>query len=45
MSCKNKGYGAELTIVTYDRDRKENDEKAKLRILLVSILPETLSIR
>lgn len=42
MSGKNKGYEAEMTIVTYDRDRKENDDKAKLKILLVSIHPLTL---
>lgn len=39
LSGKNKGYKAEITVVTYDRDRKDNDDKAKLRILLVSILP------
>lgn len=43
VSCKNKGYGAEMTVVTYNRDKKENEDKAKLRILLVSIPPLTLS--
>ena len=38
LSGTNKGYKAEITVVTYDRDRKDNDDKAKLRILLVSIL-------
>lgn len=31
-----------MSIVTYERDRKENDDKSKLRILLVSIFPFTL---
>ncbi|KAG6435832.1 hypothetical protein SASPL_100710 [Salvia splendens] len=34
LSGTNKGYKAEITVVTYDRDRKDNDDKAKLRILL-----------
>lgn len=37
ISSKNKGYEAQMTVVTYNRDRKESDDKAKLRILLVSI--------
>ncbi|KAG8378075.1 hypothetical protein BUALT_Bualt08G0100300 [Buddleja alternifolia] len=34
ISSKNKGYEAEMTIVTYCRNRKESDDRAKLRILL-----------
>ncbi|KAL8524347.1 hypothetical protein ACS0TY_014071 [Phlomoides rotata] len=34
VTSKNKGYEAQMTIVTYNRDRKESDDKAKLRILL-----------
>lgn len=32
----NQGYKAEVTVVTYCRNRKEIDDRSKFRILLVS---------
>lgn len=37
ISSKNRGYGAEMTVVTYCQNRKESDDRSKFRILLVSI--------
>ncbi|KAI8009175.1 putative E3 ubiquitin-protein ligase ARI8 [Camellia lanceoleosa] len=34
---KNKGYHAEMTVVTYCRNRKDIDDKSKFRILLISL--------
>ncbi|OIT24537.1 PREDICTED: mast cell carboxypeptidase A [Nicotiana attenuata] len=34
FSSQNKGYLAEMTVVTYCRNRKDCDDKSKLRILL-----------
>ncbi|XP_017980778.1 PREDICTED: carboxypeptidase B2 isoform X1 [Theobroma cacao] len=34
IKAGNKGYGAEITVVTYCRSRKESDERSKFRILL-----------
>ncbi|XP_020234667.1 carboxypeptidase A6 [Cajanus cajan] len=34
IKAGNKGYGAKVTVVTYCKEKKENDEKSKLRILL-----------
>lgn len=34
LRAGNKGYGAEVPVVTYCKRKKENDERLKLRILL-----------
>ncbi|KAK6131377.1 hypothetical protein DH2020_034862 [Rehmannia glutinosa] len=34
ISGTNKGYKAEITVITYSGNRKESDDRAKLRILL-----------
>ncbi|CAA3019412.1 carboxypeptidase A6 [Olea europaea subsp. europaea] len=34
ISSKNRGYGAEMTVVTYCQNRKESDDRSKFRILL-----------
>ncbi|GLT75575.1 hypothetical protein SLA2020_472900 [Shorea laevis] len=34
MKTANKGYEAEITVVTYCRSRKESDDRSKFRILL-----------
>ncbi|XP_027354753.1 carboxypeptidase B2 [Abrus precatorius] len=34
IKAGNKGYGAEVTVVTYSKGKKENDERPKFRILL-----------
>ncbi|XP_022875417.1 uncharacterized protein LOC111393883 [Olea europaea var. sylvestris] len=34
ISSKNKGYEAEMTVVTYCQNRKETDDRSKFRILL-----------
>lgn len=34
MTSKNKGYQAELTVITYSWNRKEIDDRSKFRILL-----------
>ncbi|KAL6492971.1 hypothetical protein OROGR_032730 [Orobanche gracilis] len=34
ISIKNKGYEAEMAVITYSRNKKENDDRVKLRILL-----------
>ncbi|GLT45669.1 hypothetical protein SLA2020_194850 [Shorea laevis] len=34
MKAANKGYEAEITAVTYSRNRKESDDRSKFRILL-----------
>lgn len=37
----NQGYKAEVTVVTYCRNRKEIDDRSKFRILLmIPCLPE-----
>lgn len=38
IKAGNKGYGAEVSVVTYCKEKKDNDERSKLRILLVSFL-------
>ena len=35
----NRGYKAEISVVTYCRSRKEADDRTKFRILLVSFRP------
>ncbi|GKU98126.1 hypothetical protein SLEP1_g11166 [Rubroshorea leprosula] len=35
MKTANKGYEAEITVVTYCRSRKESDDRSKFRILLM----------
>ncbi|KAJ4849804.1 hypothetical protein Tsubulata_031522 [Turnera subulata] len=35
IEAGNRGYGAEITVVTYSRSRKKADDKSKYRILLV----------
>lgn len=41
ISTKNKGYQAELTVVTYCRKRKDCEGKSKFRILLmITCIPE-----
>ncbi|KAJ7957962.1 Carboxypeptidase [Quillaja saponaria] len=34
IKAGNKGYGAEISVVTYSRERRERDERSKFRILL-----------
>ncbi|KAG5018165.1 hypothetical protein JHK82_014116 [Glycine max] len=34
IKAGNKGYGAEVTVVTYCKEKKGNDERSKLRILI-----------
>ncbi|KAH1109349.1 hypothetical protein GLYMA_04G017900v4 [Glycine max] len=34
IKAGNKGYGAEVSVVTYCKEKKDNDERSKLRILL-----------
>ncbi|KAK7409871.1 hypothetical protein VNO78_00244 [Psophocarpus tetragonolobus] len=34
VKAANKGYDAEVTVVTYCKEKKENDERSKFRILL-----------
>ncbi|RYQ83774.1 hypothetical protein Ahy_B10g102606 [Arachis hypogaea] len=34
IKAGNKGYGAEITVVTYSERKKETDERSKFRILL-----------
>ncbi|KAJ7966962.1 Carboxypeptidase [Quillaja saponaria] len=34
INTGNKGYGAEITVVTYCRQRGERDERSRFRILL-----------
>ncbi|KAK2997795.1 hypothetical protein RJ639_028567 [Escallonia herrerae] len=34
VKSRNKGYTAEITVVTYGRKRKESDDRSKFRILL-----------
>lgn len=38
VTSTNKGYQAEITVITYSRNRKEIDDRSKFRILLVSFL-------
>ncbi|CAA2998521.1 Histidine kinase 3 [Olea europaea subsp. europaea] len=41
ISSKNRGYGAEMTVVTYCQNRKESDDRSKFRILLIiTCIPE-----
>lgn len=39
----NKGYKAEITVVTYCRNRKETDDRSKFRILLMIPLSSRVS--
>ncbi|CAJ1973147.1 unnamed protein product [Sphenostylis stenocarpa] len=34
MKAANKGYGADITVVTYGKEKEKNDKRSKLRILL-----------
>ena len=36
LNGQNRGYEADLNVVTYCQNRKETDEKSKFRILIVS---------
>jgi hypothetical protein len=38
VKAGNKGYGAEIAVVTYCKGKKDSPEKPKLRILLVRFL-------
>ena len=38
VTSTNKGYQAEITVITYSHNRKEIDDGSKFRILLVSFL-------
>lgn len=38
LKAANKGYGAEITVVTYGKEKEEKDKRSKFRILLVSFL-------
>lgn len=41
FKTKNKGYEAELNVVTFCRNRKETDDRSKYRILLmIACIPE-----
>lgn len=44
LSGKNRGYEADVKVVTYCQNREETDEKSKFRILIVSqiLLPDIL---
>lgn len=36
IKAGNRGYDAEISVVTYCKRKKDNDERSKFRILLVS---------
>jgi len=38
LKAANKGYGAQINVVTYGKENEEKDKRSKLRILLVSFL-------
>lgn len=38
MRADNKGYAAEIAVVTYNHLKKQTSHKSKFRILLVSLL-------
>lgn len=38
FSTQNKGYHAETTVVTYCRNKKDCDDRSKLKILLINCL-------
>lgn len=38
FKAANKGYGSEITVVTFGKENEESNKRSKIRILLVSFL-------